>query len=119
MRGSDETQAAEESKTVGSGLQEGLKVEIVSAKGLAMPLESRGGVARTGGVCAVPKEALCSDSVLCTTTDPVLDFGAEFDIGKHKLIVDDSLIMVYLSIAPDTLYGPGEVWDQWLLQDAD
>ena len=41
VKGLDAAQAAEESKTVGSGLQEGLKVEIVSAKGLAMLLESR------------------------------------------------------------------------------
>ena len=74
VKGLDAAQGAEESKTVGSGLAEGLRVEIVSAKGLAMPLESREELQGLEVSVLFQKKHFRSDSVLCTTPDPVLEF---------------------------------------------
>ena len=88
------------SSSSSSKLAEGLRVSVVSAKGLAMPLESREALQGLEVSVLFQKQHHRSNSVLCTTTDPVLNFESEFSISKHKLIVEDSLIMVYLSLAP-------------------
>jgi centrosomal protein CEP76 len=98
--GDAEYKAEQGSSSSSSNVKEGLRVQVVSAKGLAMPLESREELQGLEVSVLFQKKHFRSDSVLCTTTDPILDFESEFSISKHNLIVDDSLIMVYLSIAP-------------------
>ena len=57
----------------------------MSAKGLAMPLESREDK-RARGLVLFQKKHFRSDSMLCTTSDPVLDFRAEFAITSISLL---------------------------------
>ena len=78
----------------------GLRLEIVSAKNLAMPLESREAMQGLQVSVLFRKKHARSESVLCSTTDPVINFSADFDVSKEKLLVEDHLIMVYLSLAP-------------------
>ena len=78
----------------------GLRLEIVSAKNLAMPLESREVMQGLQVSVLFRKKHVRSESILCSTTDPLLNFSADFNVTKEKLLVEDSLIMIYLSLAP-------------------
>ena len=74
-----------------------VEVSVVSARGLAMPLENRGLRGLEVSVL-FQKQHYRSDGVLCTTTDRVC-LESEFSISKHKLIVGQS-IMVYRAWRP-------------------
>jgi hypothetical protein len=83
-----------------SAAEAGLRLEIVSAKNLAMPLESREVMQGLQVSVLFRKKHVRSESILCNTTDPLINFSADFNVTKEKLLVDDSLIMIYLSLAP-------------------
>jgi hypothetical protein len=78
----------------------GLRLEIVSAKNLAIPLESREVMQGLQVSVLFRKKHVRSESIICSSTDPLINFSADFSVTKEKLLVDDSLIMIYLSLAP-------------------
>ena len=85
----------------GAGATEaGLRVEIVSAKGLAMPLESREVMQGLQISALYRKQHVRSPTIACTSTDPLINFTTDFNVSKEQLLTKDGLIMVYLSLAP-------------------
>ena len=85
----------------GVNFQPGIRVEIVSAKGLALPLDSREALQSLEVSALYESKHARSEPVLCTSTDPIINFSSEFSLdSRSALLTEDSLIMVYLSIAP-------------------
>ena len=95
-----QTLASGDVKDQRNSVKTGLRVEVVSAKGLAMPLESRELAQGLQVSVLYRKKHVRSESILCSSTDPVFDFITDFSVTKQQLLVEDTLIMIYLSVAP-------------------
>ncbi len=78
----------------------GLRMEIVSVKGLALPLESREILQGLQVSALYRNKHFRSAIVSCTSTDPIINFISDFDVSKEELLTQDNIIMVYLSLAP-------------------
>jgi len=78
----------------------GVRIEVVSAKGLAVPLESREVMQGLQISVLYRKQHVRSNTIACTSTDPLINFTADFDVSKEQLLTTDSLVMLYLSLAP-------------------
>ena len=83
-----------------STISSGLRLEVVSAKGLALPLESRELAQGLQVSVLYRKKHVRSETQLCSSTDPVINFITDFEVTKQELLVEDSLMMAYLSVAP-------------------
>ena len=84
-------------------LESGLRVEVVSAKGLTLPLETRELTQGLQVSVLYRQKHYRSQSILCSSTDPVLNFSADFSVTKHELLTEDKLIMIYISVAPTNI----------------
>ena len=81
-------------------VESGLRVEVVSAKGLTLPLETRELAQGLQVSVLYRQKHYRSQSILCSSTDPVLNFSADFSVTRHELLTEDKLVMLYISIAP-------------------
>jgi len=77
-----------------------LRLEIVSAKGLALPLESREALQMLQVSVLFRNECKWSAPVACSTHDPLINFCPEFSISRQTLLDEDNPLTIYLSLAP-------------------
>ena len=81
-------------------IENGLGIEIISAKGLALPLEHREQLQSLEVSTLYEKQHVRSNSIACTSSEPEINMKVEYPIMKSDLIQNESLIMIYISIAP-------------------
>lgn len=77
-----------------------LLLEVVSAKGLALPLESREALQMLQISVLFRNECKWSAPVACSSHDPLINFTTEFSISRQTLLDEDNPILIYLSLAP-------------------
>ena len=77
-----------------------LQLEIVSAKGLALPLESREALQMLQVSVLFRGECRWSAPVACSSHDPLINFNTEFNISRQTLLDEDNPMTIYLSLAP-------------------
>jgi len=77
-----------------------LECEIVSAKGLALPLESREALQMLQVSVLFRNEYKWSSPVACASHDPTINFKTAFDISRQTLLDEDNPLTIYLSLAP-------------------
>lgn len=77
-----------------------LQLEIVSAKGLALPIESREALQMLQISVLFRNEYKYSQPVACASHDPLLNFKTEFNISRQTLLDEDNAMTIYVSLAP-------------------
>lgn len=83
-----------------SGDTSRLHVEIVSAKGLALPIESREALQMLQISVLYRDEHKWSPPVACSSHDPLLNVQLDFGITRVALLDEDHPLTIFVSLAP-------------------
>jgi hypothetical protein len=76
---------AQHDSKVNKEITAGLRVEIVSCKNLAMPLETREVMQGLQASVLYRKEHVRSGTVLCESSDPVINFTKDFAVERRSV----------------------------------